>query len=60
MLEFEARVDAALARKDIQESFKITPCFQKTLRIYVFNTFANQMQTTARTRMQNRLLGHLR
>ena len=49
LLEFEARVDAALARKkmDIQESFKITPRFQKTLRIYVFNTFANQMQTTA-------------
>ena len=47
LLEFEARVDAALARKkmDIQESFKISPRFQKTLRIYVFNTFANQTQT---------------
>ncbi|PON77324.1 p53 negative regulator [Parasponia andersonii] len=48
LLEFEARVDAALARKkmDIQESFKISPRFQKTLRVYVFNTFTNQTQTT--------------
>ncbi|KAA8542130.1 hypothetical protein F0562_023282 [Nyssa sinensis] len=47
MLEFEARVDAALARKkiDIQESLKNPPRIQKTLRIYVFNTFANQTQT---------------
>ncbi|XP_027351559.1 SWI/SNF complex component SNF12 homolog [Abrus precatorius] len=44
LLEFEARVDAALARKkvDIQEALKNPPCIQKTLRIYVFNTFANQ------------------
>ncbi|MBA0766909.1 hypothetical protein Gotri_015902 [Gossypium trilobum] len=47
LLEFEARVDAALTRKkvDIQEALKNPPCVQKTLRIYVFNTFANQMQT---------------
>ncbi|KAJ4831127.1 hypothetical protein Tsubulata_000658 [Turnera subulata] len=47
LLEFEARVDAALARKkvDIQESLKNPPCIQKTLRIYVFNTFANQIKT---------------
>lgn len=47
LLEFEARVDAALARKkiDIQESLKNPPCVQKTLRIYVFNTFANQIRT---------------
>lgn len=44
LLEFESRVDAALARKkiDIQEAIKNPPCIQKTLRIYVFNTFANQ------------------
>ncbi|XWS40597.1 hypothetical protein CRYUN_Cryun17cG0009400 [Craigia yunnanensis] len=47
LLEFEARVDAALTRKkvDIQEAVKNPPCVQKTLRIYVFNTFANQIQT---------------
>ncbi|KAF7842912.1 SWI/SNF complex component SNF12-like protein [Senna tora] len=47
LLEFESRVDATLARKkmDIQEALKIPPCIQKTLRIYVFNTFANQVQT---------------
>ncbi|KAM6570290.1 hypothetical protein CsatB_018275 [Cannabis sativa] len=46
LLEFEARVDAALTRKkiDIQESFKISPRFQKTLRMYVFNTYVNQTQ----------------
>ncbi|KAG0459828.1 hypothetical protein HPP92_022956 [Vanilla planifolia] len=47
LLEFEARIDAALARKklDIQESLKTPPSLQKTLRIYVFNTFANQNKT---------------
>ncbi|PSR95936.1 SWI/SNF complex component like [Actinidia chinensis var. chinensis] len=47
LLEFESRVDAALARKkiDIQESIKNPARVQKTLRIYVFNTFSNQMQT---------------
>uniref|UniRef100_A0A1D1Y2S5 SWI/SNF complex component SNF12 n=1 Tax=Anthurium amnicola TaxID=1678845 RepID=A0A1D1Y2S5_9ARAE len=47
LLEFEARVDAALARKkvDIQEALKNPSCIQKTLRIYVFNTFANQTRT---------------
>ncbi|XP_050270774.1 SWI/SNF complex component SNF12 homolog [Quercus robur] len=47
LLEFEARVDAALARKkvDIQEALKSPPCVQKTLRIYVFNTFTNQIRT---------------
>lgn len=47
LLEFEARVDAALTRKkvDIQEALKNPPCLQKTLRIYVFNTFANQIKT---------------
>ncbi|KAK7336066.1 hypothetical protein VNO77_16595 [Canavalia gladiata] len=47
LLEFETRVDAALARKkvDIQEALKNPPCIQKKLRIYVFNTFANQNRT---------------
>ncbi|OAY25416.1 SWI/SNF complex component SNF12 homolog [Manihot esculenta] len=47
LLEFEARVDAALSRKkvDIQEALKSPPCVQKTLRIYVFNTFADQIRT---------------
>ncbi|KAJ6375388.1 hypothetical protein OIU77_000380 [Salix suchowensis] len=47
LLEFEARVDAAMARKktDIQESLKTPPRVQKkTLRVYVFNTFENQVQ----------------
>ncbi|KAL1810420.1 hypothetical protein DCAR_0730107 [Daucus carota subsp. sativus] len=46
LLEFESRVDAALSRKklDIQESLKNRQHVQKTLRIYVFNTFANQRQ----------------
>lgn len=47
LLEFESRVDSALNRKkvDIQEALKTPPCIQKTLRIYVFNTFANQVRT---------------
>ncbi|XP_062010330.1 SWI/SNF complex component SNF12 homolog [Rosa rugosa] len=47
LLEFEARVDAALTRKkvDIQEALKSPPSIQKTLRIYVFNTFANQVRS---------------
>ncbi|KAK9678269.1 hypothetical protein RND81_11G200100 [Saponaria officinalis] len=47
LLEFESRVDAALTRKkvDIQEALRNPPCVQKTLRIYVFNTFENQSQS---------------
>ncbi|KAH9622506.1 hypothetical protein KSS87_005650 [Heliosperma pusillum] len=47
LLEFESRVDAALTRKkvDIQEALRNPPCVQKTLRIYVFNTFASQAQS---------------
>ncbi|KAL6960425.1 hypothetical protein U1Q18_038190 [Sarracenia purpurea var. burkii] len=47
LLEFESRVDAALSRKkiDIQEAIKNPPSIQKMLRIYVFNTFANQIRT---------------
>ncbi|GLT44271.1 hypothetical protein SLA2020_251530 [Shorea laevis] len=47
LLELEERVDATLTRKkiDIQQSLKNPPCVQRTLRIYVFNTFSNQGQT---------------
>ncbi|KAL6541413.1 hypothetical protein OROGR_010899 [Orobanche gracilis] len=47
LLEFESRVDSALTRKkiDIQEALKTPSYIQKTLRIYVFNTFANQIRT---------------
>ncbi|KAK4426058.1 SWI/SNF complex component SNF12 [Sesamum alatum] len=47
LLEFESRVDAALTRKkiDIQDALKTPTYIQKTLRIYVFNTFANQVRT---------------
>ncbi|XP_078434662.1 SWI/SNF complex component SNF12 homolog [Wolffia australiana] len=40
LLEFEARVDAALSRKkiDVQDALKYPPCSQKTLRVYIFNT----------------------
>ncbi|KAF2302640.1 hypothetical protein GH714_000549 [Hevea brasiliensis] len=46
LLEFEARVDAAMTRKkmDIQESLKNPPRIRKTLRLYIFNTFENQVQ----------------
>lgn len=52
LLELEGKVDAALARKktDIQESVKRPPCSQKTLRMYVFNTFANQPSENAESR----------
>ncbi|KAL7145935.1 hypothetical protein ABFS83_06G007600 [Erythranthe nasuta] len=50
LLEFESRVDSALTRKkiDIQEALKTPSYIQKTLRIYVFNTFANQIRTIPR------------
>ncbi|KAL3818562.1 hypothetical protein ACJIZ3_004467 [Penstemon smallii] len=46
LLEFESRVDAALARKktDIVDSLKSPMRAQKVLRIYVFNTFSNQTE----------------
>jgi len=42
LLDFEAQVDTALARRkfDIQEA-RLPPHVQKTLRVYVFNTFSN-------------------
>ena len=44
LLELEAQIDAALARKkiDIQEAVRSPRCVQKTLRVYVYNTFSNQ------------------
>ncbi|KAL3526228.1 hypothetical protein ACH5RR_014600 [Cinchona calisaya] len=44
LLEFESRIDALLARKkfEIAETLKNPLRTQKILRIYVFNTFANQ------------------
>lgn len=49
LLEVEGRIDAALARKknDIRESLKNPSRIQKTLRIYVFNTFENQNQNSS-------------
>lgn len=46
LVEFEARVDAALARKklDIQEVVRSPPPVERILRMYVFNTYANQTQ----------------
>jgi SWI/SNF-related matrix-associated actin-dependent regulator of chromatin subfamily D len=43
LLDFEAQVDAALAKRkvDVQEAIRCPPHVQKTLRIYVFNTFSN-------------------
>ncbi|KAK1271719.1 hypothetical protein QJS04_geneDACA012638 [Acorus gramineus] len=40
LLEFESRIDSAMARKkiDIQDSLKSPPSVQRTLRVYVFNT----------------------
>lgn len=44
LLDFESCVDAALVRKkiDIMESLKNPVRAQRVLRVYVFNTFANQ------------------
>ncbi|GAV56552.1 SWIB domain-containing protein [Cephalotus follicularis] len=46
LLELETQMDSALARKkiDIQDCLKNPPRIQRTLRIYIFNTFANQAQ----------------
>ncbi|GAU34531.1 hypothetical protein TSUD_394050 [Trifolium subterraneum] len=43
LLDFEAQVDSALAKRkvDVQEATRCPPHVQKTLRIYVFNTFSN-------------------
>lgn len=46
LVEFEARVDAALARKklDIQEVVRSPAPVERILRMYVFNTYTNQTQ----------------
>ncbi|KAI4319035.1 hypothetical protein MLD38_032684 [Melastoma candidum] len=46
LLEYEARLDSLLARKkvEIQESIRNPSFVRKVLRVYVFNTFANQME----------------
>ncbi|KHN23284.1 SWI/SNF complex component SNF12 homolog [Glycine soja] len=51
LLDFEAQVDASLARRkiDIQET-KLPPHVQKTLRVYVFNTFSNHAKMDADNR----------
>ncbi|KAG6558136.1 hypothetical protein Mapa_000317 [Marchantia paleacea] len=55
LLEFEARVDAALARKkmDIQDAVRAPARLLRTLRIYVFNTYANQVNSAPAMEMQN-------
>lgn len=47
LLDFEAQMDAALAKRklDIQEAIRSPPHVQKTLRIYVFNTFSKYTKT---------------
>lgn len=49
LLEYEARLDAALARKklDILDYMKNPPYYQEKLRVFVFNSFANQMKTSS-------------
>ncbi|KAE9604271.1 hypothetical protein Lal_00001598 [Lupinus albus] len=44
LLDFENQVDAEMARYrfELQEAFKRPSYVQKTLRVYVFNTFSNQ------------------
>ncbi|CAH9135862.1 unnamed protein product [Cuscuta epithymum] len=44
LLELESRLDASLMRMKttLSESLKNPQCVQKTLRIYVFNTFSDQ------------------
>ncbi len=62
LLEFEARVDAALARKklDIQEVVRSPPPVQRILRMYVFNTFANQSCQDPNNPYQQQSGGHAR
>ncbi|XP_004500645.1 SWI/SNF complex component SNF12 homolog [Cicer arietinum] len=47
LLDFEAKMDAALAKRkvDMQEAIRCPPHVQKTLRIYVFNTFSDRLKT---------------
>ncbi|RDY05511.1 SWI/SNF complex component SNF12-like protein, partial [Mucuna pruriens] len=47
LLQLETRIDSALLRKkiDVQDAVRNPPCVRKTLRIYVYNTFSNQVKT---------------
>ncbi|XP_027338989.1 SWI/SNF complex component SNF12 homolog [Abrus precatorius] len=49
LLDLEAQMNAALAmrKNDIQEALRFPPHVQKTLRIYVFNTFSNHAKLDA-------------
>nr|XP_010926764.1 SWI/SNF complex component SNF12 homolog [Elaeis guineensis] len=49
LLEFEARIDAAVVRKAkaIHEVIYGNPSMKRILRIYIFNTFSNQARRTA-------------
>ncbi|KAL9239362.1 hypothetical protein vseg_013694 [Gypsophila vaccaria] len=51
LVELEAKVDASLAKKksNVEESVKHPPHCQKTLRIYVFNTYANQAHSESKS-----------
>ncbi|XP_057743505.1 SWI/SNF complex component SNF12 homolog [Arachis stenosperma] len=53
LLELEGQVDAALSRKkiDIQEAVRSPRCVQKTLRVYVYNTFSNQNRIDTEKKM---------
>ncbi|KAL2321687.1 hypothetical protein Fmac_026066 [Flemingia macrophylla] len=46
LLQLESHVDSVLVRKKIhvQEALRNPSCVRKTLRIYVYNTFANQVK----------------
>ncbi|MED6159719.1 hypothetical protein PIB30_044893 [Stylosanthes scabra] len=48
LVEFEARVDDAFAKRriEIQEALRSYPSVRKTLRVYVFNTFAKNQTLT--------------
>ncbi|KAG5153845.1 hypothetical protein AAZX31_05G045500 [Glycine max] len=46
LLGLETQIDSALARKkiDVQENVRNPRCVRKTLRVYVYNTFSNQVK----------------
>ena len=46
LLELETQIDSALARKkiDVQANVRNPRCVRKTLRVYVYNTFSNQVK----------------
>ncbi|XP_014489942.1 SWI/SNF complex component SNF12 homolog [Vigna radiata var. radiata] len=54
LLDFEAQVDTALARRkfDIQEA-RLPPHVQKTLRVYVFNTFSDHAKIDSENNKAN-------